>query len=121
MQSDIFLGWTSIAGRHYVVRQLRDHKAAIEDEDLQSTGLVEYAEMCGELLSKGHARSGDPCAISAYLGNNDNSDQAMVTFGVNYANQTVKDREELRKAIRGGRIHAARLPPAEQPTKHKKK
>ena len=30
MQSDIFLGWTSIAGRHYVVRQLRDHKAGIE-------------------------------------------------------------------------------------------
>src|SRR5208283_5761320 len=71
MQSDIFLGWTSIAGRDYVVRQLRDHKASIEEDDLKSKGLVDYAEMCGELLSKGHARSGDSCAISGYLGNSD--------------------------------------------------
>ncbi len=72
MQSDIFLGWTSIGKRDYVVRQLRDHKAGIEEEDLKGKGLVEYAEMCGELLSKGHARSGDACAIAGYLGNNDN-------------------------------------------------
>jgi len=110
-QSDIFLGWTSIAGRDYIVRQLRDHKAAIEDDDLKGKGLVEYAEMCGELLSKGHARSGDPAAVAGYLGNNDKVDQAMATFGLHYANQTVKDWEELRKAIRAGRMHAARLSP----------
>ena len=121
MQSDIFLGWTSIAGREYVVRQLRDHKAGIEDDDLKGKGLAEYAQMCGELLSKGHARSGDACAISAYLGNTDRFDQAMATFGVHYANQTVKDWEELRKAISAGRIHAAKLPPAEKPAKKKKK
>jgi uncharacterized protein (DUF2252 family) len=116
MQSDIFLGWTSIAGRHYVVRQLRDHKAGIEDDDLKGKGLVEYAEMCGELLSKGHARSGDSCAISGYLGNNDRFDQAMATFGINYANQAVKDWEELKKAIHRGKIHAAKSAP---PSKHK--
>ena len=38
MQSDIFLGWTSIGSREYVVRQLRDHKASIEAEDLKGTG-----------------------------------------------------------------------------------
>jgi uncharacterized protein (DUF2252 family) len=119
MQSDIFLGWTSIAGRHYVVRQLRDHKAGIEEEDLQGKGLLEYAELCGELLSKGHARSGDSCAISGYLGNNDNFGQAMATFGVNYADQTVKDWEELKKAIRAGKIHAAKLSSAARPAKHK--
>ena len=43
MQSDIFLGWTSIAGRDYVVRQLRDHKAGIEADALEGNGLVEYA------------------------------------------------------------------------------
>jgi uncharacterized protein (DUF2252 family) len=115
MQSDIFLGWTSIGGRQYVVRQLRDHKAGIEEDDLKGNGLVEYAEMCGELLSKGHARSGDPCAIAGYLGSNDKFDESMATFGIHYANQTVKDWEELRKAIRTGRIHAAKAPPA----KHK--
>ncbi len=121
MQSDIFLGWTSIGSRQYVVRQLRDHKAGIVDEDLKGTGLVEYAEMCGELLSKGHARSGDACAISAYLGNNDKFDLAMATFGANYANQTVKDWEELRKAIHSGKIHAAKLPPPARPAKKKPK
>jgi uncharacterized protein (DUF2252 family) len=119
MQSDIFLGWTSIAGRQYVARQLRDHKAGIEEDDLKGKGLVEYAEMCGELLSKGHARSGDPCCISGYLGNNDKFDQAMATFGLHYANQTVKDWEELRKAIRAGRIHAAKLPASAKSLKHK--
>jgi uncharacterized protein (DUF2252 family) len=109
MQSDIFLGWTSIAGREYVVRQLRDHKAGVEEADLKGVGLIEYAEMCGELLSKGHARSGDPCAISGYLGNVDNFDRAMVAFGMSYANQTAKDWENLKQAIRSGKIHADQL------------
>jgi uncharacterized protein (DUF2252 family) len=116
MQSDIFLGWTSIEDRHYVVRQLRDHKAGIEEDDLKGPGLLEYAELCGELLSKGHARSGDPCAISGYLGSGDRFDRAMATFGTHYANQAVKDWEELRKAIRAGRIHPAKSP---RPAKHK--
>jgi len=106
MQSDIFLGWTSIAGRDYVVRQLKDHKAAIEEEDLKGTGLVQYAEMCGELLSKGHARSGDPCAIAGYLGNNDRFDIAMAAFGVSYADQANKDWEVLKYAISSGKISA---------------
>ncbi len=107
MQSDLFSGWTSIAGRQYVVRQLRDHKASIEEEDLKGAGLVEYAEMCGELLSKGHARSGDPCAISGYLGQIDKFDRAMVAFGISYANATVKDWEKFKQAIRSGKVHAA--------------
>jgi uncharacterized protein (DUF2252 family) len=119
MQSDIFMGWTSIAGRHYVVRQLRDHKAGIEDEDLKGNGLVEYAEMCGELLSKGHARSGDPCAIAGYLGNNNRFDQAMATFGIRYADQTVEDWKELKKAIHASRIHASQSASGAKSAKHK--
>ena len=119
MQSDIFLGWTTIGNCEYVVRQLRDHKAGIEEDDLQGKGLVEYAEMCGELLSKGHARSGDPCAIAGYLGNNDKFDRSLSLFGVTYANQTVRDWEQLRRAIRAGRIQAAKLAPAAKAGKHK--
>lgn len=120
MQSDVFLGWTSIAGRDYVVRQLRDHKAGITDDDLNGNGLVEYARVCGELLSKGHARSGDPCAIYGYVGNSDKFDKAMAGFGVTYADQTVKDWEQLRRAIRSGRIHAAKpQAPAKKTAKQK--
>jgi len=109
MQSDIFLGWTSIEGRDYLVRQLRDHKASIDPDDLKATGLVQYAQMCGELLSKGHARSGDPCALYGYLGNSDKLDRAMASFGVTYANQTMKDWQALRRAIRAGRLHTIKL------------
>ncbi|HZP24538.1 MAG TPA: DUF2252 domain-containing protein [Terriglobales bacterium] len=107
MQSDIFLGWTSIAGRDYLVRQLKDHKAGIGPGDLKGVGLVQYAEMCGELLSKGHARSGDPCTIAGYLGNNDRFDIAMALFGATYANQTTKDWEAMKRAINHGKLNAA--------------
>jgi uncharacterized protein (DUF2252 family) len=119
MQSDIFLGWTSIAGRDYVVRQLRDHKASIEEADLKGNGLFEYAEMCGELLSKGHARSGDPCAISGYLGNNDRFEQAMATFGISYADQTLKDWEEFKRGLQAGKIRTAKLPAPAKAKRHK--
>jgi uncharacterized protein (DUF2252 family) len=107
MQSDIFLGWTSIAGRDYIVRQLKDHKAAIEESDLKGAGLVEYARMCGELLAKGHARSGDPCAIAGYLGTNTKFDNAMATFAALYANQADKDWQEFKRAMRNGKMRAA--------------
>jgi len=108
MQSDIFLGWTCIAGRDYLVRQLRDHKAGITDDDLKGNGLVQYARMCGELLSKGHARSGDPCAIYGYLGDSDRFDKAMASFGVSYANDTTSDWAALKRAIRDGKVQAAK-------------
>jgi uncharacterized protein (DUF2252 family) len=106
MQSDIFLGWTTIAGRQYVVRQLRDHKAAIVQDDLIGAGLVQYADMCGELLSKGHARSGDPCAIAGYLGNNNKFDAAMANFGISYANQTSRDWETFKRALSARKLSA---------------
>ena len=107
VQSDIFLGWTSLEGRDFLVRQLRDHKAGIEDTDLEGAGLVQYARVCGELLSKGHARSGDPSALYGYLGNSDKFDKAMEKFGVAYADQSTHDYEQLVRAVRSGRLPAA--------------
>jgi uncharacterized protein (DUF2252 family) len=119
VQSDIFLGWTSIVGRDYLVRQLRDHKAGLEDDDLKGPGLIQFAQVCGELLAKGHARTGDPYAIYGYLGDNDKFDKAMAKFGVAYADQTTKDFEEFTSAIRAGKIPVAKLPPP-KPTKKSK-
>jgi uncharacterized protein (DUF2252 family) len=99
-QSDPFLGWTTIANRQYEVRQLNDHKASIEVEDLAGEGLPEYAEMCGELLARGHARSGDACVLAGYLGNGAKFGEALALFAHAYADQTVKDWEELRAAKR---------------------
>jgi uncharacterized protein (DUF2252 family) len=96
-QSDPFLGWTTIANRDYLVRQLNDHKGSIEIEDLEGSGLIEYAEMCGELLARGHARSGDACLIAGYLGNGEKFGAALAKFAEAYADQTEKDWKELKR------------------------
>ncbi len=89
--SDPFLGWTTIDKRNYLVRQLNDHKAAISLDALKGAGLSEYAELCGELLARGHARSGDAQVLSGYLGTSDKFDEAIAEFAEAYADQTEKD------------------------------
>ncbi len=96
--SDILLGYTSMDGRDYLVRQLCDHKASVELEDLVGDGLVEYAQVCGELLARGHARSGEPQQIAGYLGAGEGFAEALADFGQRYADQTEKDWAELKKA-----------------------
>ena len=110
VQLDIFLGWTTLDGLPYLVRQLRDHKAGIETSDLEGNGLLQYAEVCGEILAKGHARSGDPCMLSGYLGTADRFDKALVNFAVDYADQTTRDFDAWLKAIRDGKVEALKPP-----------
>jgi uncharacterized protein (DUF2252 family) len=98
LQSDPMLGWTTIAGRDYVVRQLNDHKGSIDLQTMTSEGLVEYAEVCGELLARGHCRSGDACALAGYMGTSSKLDDALTEFAVAYADQTERDWEQLCKA-----------------------
>jgi uncharacterized protein (DUF2252 family) len=105
-QSDPFLGWTTIANRQYLVRQLNDHKASIEVTDLKGQGLLEYAEMCGELLARGHSRSGDPCLLAGYIGNGKRFAEAMMKFAEAYADQTERDWEALRKSRHGTKSKA---------------
>jgi uncharacterized protein (DUF2252 family) len=101
-QSDPFLGWTTIANRQYQVRQLNDHKGSISVEDLAGDGLIEYAEMCGELLARGHSRSGDACVLAGYIGNGKRMGDALMRFADAYANQTEKDWEELKLVKKQG-------------------
>jgi uncharacterized protein (DUF2252 family) len=98
VQSDPFLGWTHFAGRDYLVRQLNDHKGSIELEDLSGGGLEAYAEVCGELLARGHARSGDPLVLAGYIGSGDGFAEALAKFGSLYADQTEKDWQELKRS-----------------------
>ena len=102
--SDPFLGWTSMAGRDYLVRQLSDHKASIDDTQLQETGLTEYARVCGAILAKGHARSGDPMLLAGYCGPGNKLDDAIAGFADRYGSQTEEDYEAFRKAIKAGKI-----------------
>jgi uncharacterized protein (DUF2252 family) len=102
LQSDPFLGWTHIGGRQYLVRQLNDHKGSIDLPDLAGPGLQAYGEVCGELLARGHARSGDPLVIAGYLGSGDGFAEALAKFGSLYADQTEKDWEALRRSRKAG-------------------
>lgn len=95
LQSDPFLGWTTLEGRDYLVRQLNDHKASVQLGDLKQAGLIEYARVCGELLARGHARSGDSCMLSGYLGVSASFDAAVGNFAMSYADQTDRDWREL--------------------------
>ena len=105
LQSDPFLGWTHIGSRQFLVRQLNDHKGSIDLTDLAGSGLTAFAEVCGELLARGHARSGDPLVISGYLGNGAAFAESLASFGSLYADQTEKDWQTLR---RSGKLQLAR-------------
>jgi uncharacterized protein (DUF2252 family) len=103
VQSDPFLGWTHFGGRDYLVRQLNDHKGSIDLKDLAGGGLEAYAEVCGELLARGHARSGDPLILAGYIGAGDGFAEALAKFGSLYADQTEKDWNELKRSGKAGR------------------
>jgi uncharacterized protein (DUF2252 family) len=102
LQSDPFLGWTHIGSRQYLVRQLNDHKGSIDIETMSGSGLAAYAEVCGELLARGHARSGDPLVIAGYVGSGESFAEALGEFGVLYAGQTEKDWKELCRSRKAG-------------------
>jgi uncharacterized protein (DUF2252 family) len=109
--SDLLLGWTSIQNRHYMVRQLNDHKASPAIEDLKGDGLLQYAEICGELLARGHARSGDPIVLDGYIGTSDRLVEAVTEFASDYAEQTEKDYERmLRSRFAPGKAREANSP-----------
>ena len=98
VQSDPFLGWTNIGSREFLVRQLNDHKGSIDLADLAGSGLMAFGEVCGELLARGHARSGDPLVITGYLGNGQTFAESLARFGTLYADQTEKDWQALRRS-----------------------
>ena len=114
VQSDPFLGWTRMDGRDFLVRQLNDHKGSIAIEDLAGTGLTAFAEVCGELLARGHARSGDPLMIAGYVGSGNRFAEALARFGVLYADQTEKDWQVLRKSGKVERAALAKRQPAKK-------
>jgi uncharacterized protein (DUF2252 family) len=106
--SDIYLGWTkgSQANRYYYWRQLRDMKGSAEVETMAPLGLSFYARTCGWTLARAHARSGDPVAIAAYLGEDDQFDRSISDFAKRYAEQNEQDYQAFANAARSGRLEA---------------
>jgi uncharacterized protein (DUF2252 family) len=104
--SDPLLGWTTVGGRDYYVRQFRDMKGAITVDGMDGSALMDYARVCGTLLAKGHARSTGATVLSGYLGKGDSADRAFARFARAYADQTEADHDALVKAVTSGRLPA---------------
>ena len=92
--------------RDFYFRQLWDAKLSAQVETMPVDALGFYVRMCGWTLARAHARSGDPIAISAYLGSSDRFDTAMARFASAYADQNEVDHAALKSAIANGRIGA---------------
>jgi uncharacterized protein (DUF2252 family) len=107
--SDIFLGWHGVDGfdgrrRDFYVRQLRDWKGSAVVEEMDPTAMRLYGGLCGWVLARAHARTGDRFAIAAYLGDEDIFDQALLEFAERYADRTERDHASLAEAARRGSI-----------------
>ena len=105
--SDIFLGWTrSRRGRDFYGRQLRDMKFSLPVDGYGSSELRHYAEVCGWVLARAHAKTGDAAMISGYLGKSDRFEEAIGDFADAYADQNERDHAALAAAVKAGQVEA---------------
>jgi uncharacterized protein (DUF2252 family) len=110
--SDPFLGWTSIDGQAFYVRQFRDRKGSPKLEvDKNGTAdfvgdLVAFGRLCGVTLARAHARASDEAhghlvQISAYLGTKAHEHKqfadGVVSFAHTYADVTKDDCQTLKR------------------------
>ncbi len=104
--SDSLLGWTTVDGRPYQVRQFRNRKGSVDPAALAADQIDDYARMTGALLARAHSHSADPRLIAGYCGKNDELDEGIAAFAVAYADRTEADHTDLVAAVRAGRIAA---------------
>jgi uncharacterized protein (DUF2252 family) len=97
--SDPLLGWTTVDGRPYLVRQFRDMKGSIDPSLLKAGQLDDYARLVGVVLARAHAQSIDPRLLHGYCdADGEGFDRAFEAFAVAYADQTEYDHAAFRAA-----------------------
>ncbi|GAA2297559.1 DUF2252 domain-containing protein [Streptomyces hawaiiensis] len=104
--SDNLLGWTTVDGLPFQVRQFRNRKGSVDPAALATDQLDDYGRMTGALLARAHAHSADPRLIAGYCGKNEELDEAMAAFAVAYADRTEADHSELLAGVRAGKVAA---------------
>jgi hypothetical protein len=106
--TDVFLGWSRnpINGHYFYVRRLKDSRLANLGALLEEA-LPYYAKLCGRTLARAHARAGDALELSGYMGDDSEFEKAIAEFAIAYADQTTRDWQAFRDAIKAGRISAA--------------
>ena len=86
------------------MRQLRDWKGSVEIEGATPRQLAFYADLCGRTLARGHARTGDPVVIAAYIGGGKKLARAIGAFSQAYAAQNLADYALFEAAIESERL-----------------
>jgi uncharacterized protein (DUF2252 family) len=113
--SDVMLGWTSMDGRSYYVRQMKNLKASIPIEWLTGDAFDFYCWGCGALLARAHARTSEAAMIAGYCGRSAVLRESFADWAEAYGDQTVKDHAVLAEAIKLGKFGSpakfADLPP----------
>jgi uncharacterized protein (DUF2252 family) len=103
--TDIFVGWGSLDGSDYYIRQFRDMKI-IPTTELIAPRLAEFATACGGALARAHARTGDPLAIDSYIGKSATFTAEIGRFARRYADQNERDHAQLVRAIAAGSVQS---------------
>lgn len=108
-RGDLLLGWTRAEGfdgnvRDLYVRQFGDWKGSFEPERMEPETMRLYAQYCGIVLARAHARGGDPAVIAGYVGGGRRFARALGAFAVAYADRTEADHAALRAAMTAGRL-----------------
>jgi uncharacterized protein (DUF2252 family) len=108
--SDMFLGCTEDpdSGRQFYIRTLKNRRLGGVSEISEGEALSNYAQLCGRTLARAHARSGEPAAMSGYMGKSEALDDAIASFAMAYADRTIADHAALVKAK--GTAKAAKRP-----------
>jgi uncharacterized protein (DUF2252 family) len=103
---DLLLGHTTIDGRPFFVRQMKNLKASMPIEFLSGESFEFWGWVCGALLARAHARSGDIAKIAGYIGKSDAFATALAEFAAAYGDQTERDHAALVAAIEAGQVAA---------------
>jgi hypothetical protein len=75
-----------------------------DPSQLTTGSLQRYAELCGHVLARAHARSGDAISIAGYVGTGDVFADAVAAFSASYSDQVATDYAEFQSATKDGRL-----------------
>jgi len=105
-ETDILLGWTTIEGRPFIVRQFRNMKGSIDPTELKGKDLDDYGRLAGALLARAHIRSIHPQLLAGYFDGDEGLDESIGRYGLRYADQVKADHAELVRAVEDGKFEA---------------
>jgi len=112
---DIFLNYGAVQydinkSQGFYLRQLRDMKGGIGvgTGGVSLKNFPDYGKLFGWALALGHARSGDAAVIAGYCGQSSELNDALYSFAKSYAKQNQQDFEVFCKAVKSGKLRAAK-------------